>query len=145
MFPVLGLSSFKLSPIDSNRALPICRVLRVLSERNAPLLSRIFLVDGDCMSFSTIFALLFGVLGRLHLAFHMALFSVEDHGNIFSDSSFSVRDLLTSDAMISFLNMPVSSVVPFLSLLTYVLCLSTFFSVFSCYFSGVSSTCLFRL
>ena len=32
--------------------------------------------------------------------------------------------------MISFLNMPVSSVVPFLSLLTYALCLLTFFSLF---------------
>ena len=87
----------KLSPIDSNRALPICRVLWVLSEIIAPFLSRIFLVDGDCMSFSTIFSLFFGVLGRLHLAFRKALFSVEVDGNIFSDSlafckgSFNLR------------------------------------------------------
>ena len=49
------------------------------------------------MSFSTIFSLLFWVLGRLHLAFCMALYSVEVDGNIFSDSlpfckgSFNLR------------------------------------------------------
>ena len=131
MFPVLGLSSFKLSPIDSNRELPICRILWVLSERIAPFLSRNFLVDGDCMSFSTIFALLFGVLGRLHLAFCMALFSVEVDGNIFSDSlafckgSFNLRchDFIFKHAC--FFCCALS-----LSLLNYALCLNLF-SLFS--------------